>query len=80
MNPVRFIIGMVRAILTDVIVMSLFIGCVLLGFLTHSALLGGTVYFISYSVETVVLQVANATGIGLKSVAKALHALLHTRT
>lgn len=79
-NPLRFTISMVRAVLTDPIVMSLAIGCAALAVVAHSPVLGLAVFFIMYSVQRTALQLANAAGLGLQAVARELHGLVHKKS
>lgn len=75
-NPLSFMIALIRAILTDPIVLPLFVGCVVLGLVAHSALLAIAVFFLMYSVQRTVLQLANALGLGLRALATELRALV----
>lgn len=61
--------GTLIALMSDPTITALALGCVALGFLIHSVLLGVTAFLILFACFRVINSVANAIGFGLQGVA-----------
>lgn len=67
-----WIVSTFTSLLSDPTSTMVGVGVVLLGFLTHSALLAFTVFFLLYAVLRTINSIANAIGFGLQGVGMSL--------